>query len=108
MLIGAMLRAVFVILMLLSGCTTTHAEMRSRDVAGTFQTDKPAAVVATCLAETFSRIGTPLILDRENEKQISINYEGSVVLMFTIANGTVSVQRASSLIAYRDKTAACV
>lgn len=107
LLMGRM-RYVIIPLLLLVGCTTTPAELKSREIVGTFQTNKPASTVAACLAENFSRLGAPLILDHGEGKQVSFNHDGSTVLMFTIAAGTVSVQRANSLLAYREKTAACV
>lgn len=107
LLIGTM-RYAIIPLLLLTGCTTTAAELKNREVVGTFQTNKPASTVATCLAETFSRLGAPLILDHGETKQVSFNHDGSTVLMFTIAEGTVSVRRANSLLAYREKTATCV
>lgn len=96
-------------LILLAGCITTPSELRELEVVGTFQTSKSADAVATCIADAFAVLGAPLIADRETGKTVSFNYNGSTVMMFTIApGGTVTVQRANSLLAYRDKIAPCL
>src|SRR3546814_13223029 len=93
----------------LCACTTTPAELREREVVGTFETTKPANDVAACLAEAFSKVGPPVLLDKNGSKIVefhssTIYYSGSTVLMFTITpDHQVQVQRANPLLASREQ-----
>src|SRR3546814_15219717 len=68
----------------------------------------------TTLFRSFSKVGPPVILDKNGSKIVefhssNIYYSGSTVLMFTITpDHQVQVQRANHLIAYRDKVNACI
>src|SRR3546814_3944928 len=57
----------------LCACTTTPAELREREVVGTFETTKPANDVAACLAEAFSKVGPPVILDKNGSKIVEFH-----------------------------------
>src|SRR3546814_7577978 len=57
----------------LCACTTTPAELREREVVGTIETTKPANDVAACLAEAFSKVGPPVILDKNGSKIVEFH-----------------------------------
>lgn len=99
---------IVLIVLALSGCTTTASDLRSREPVHTFQTSRPVADVSQCLAESISKIGAPSIFQGSEETTITFVQQNATTLFIAISNsGQGRVWRVNKLIPYSGALRRC-
>jgi hypothetical protein len=103
------MRTLLCLAALLAGCTTTPTDLGSREAKAVFQTSKPAAIVAGCLAERIVHVGAPTVVATDGGAKVFFTQMAATTALITIDGaGRVEVRTVNGLIPYKAAMAACI
>lgn len=102
------MRPLILIALALAGCTTTATDLRGQAAKEIFQTSKPAADVAACLAEHIVHVGAPTVTTTAEGSSVFFTQMAATTALITINRaGRIEVRTVNGLIPYRDAMLAC-
>ena len=102
------MKRVVLIALALAGCATV-SDIRQKQPAETFHTDKDPAKVTKCIADTLEGVGTPRVIQAEHETILSFRQGQTATIMFSITPyGTINVRRLHRVVPYHDAIARCI